>query len=185
MLLVKVRANNEQAITELADRVGKLTARVAELTARIELTEIIRRGASLPERHRVISAVDQDDALKPIQFLTENGFTIVRSWEVDGSRPPSGRRYTFLVRDAFSNQREIAVEVSELLILETTVRTRGRVQISSLFWICCAERYLADYLWAHDTFPANDKLVVNNLNPDEVMLAIRWGQTVEHQQWQD
>jgi|ERR1051325_7980406 hypothetical protein len=174
MLLVNVGANSEQAITELADRVGDLTVRVAELTARIELTEIVGRGASLPERHRKISAVDQDDAVKRIQFLTENGFAIVRPWEVDGSPAPGDGRCAFVVRDRFGNQREVTVEISHRLIVETAIRTHGRVQISSWFWIVCAERHLADYVWERDTFPANDQLIVNNLNPEEVMLAIRW-----------
>ena len=42
------------------------------------------------------------------------------------------------------------------------------------FWICCAERHLANHVWENDGYPQSDNLQVNRLDPEDVMTAIRW-----------
>ncbi|MEK6336117.1 MAG: hypothetical protein AABM67_14395 [Acidobacteriota bacterium] len=111
---------------------------------------------------------------RPIELVTENGFAILRLWEIDGASPPPATTYIFLVRDSENREREIAVEIADDLFLQLELRTRGRVLSGNSYWICCAERHLATYLWETDDYPPGDRLSVNQLDPEDVMSAIRW-----------
>lgn len=117
----------------------------------------------------------REEETRPIELVTENGFSILRPWEIDGASPPQATTYFFLVRDSQSREREIAVEIANELVLSIELRTNGRVLCGSTFWTCCAERHLATYLWETDDYPPGDRLCVNRLNPEDVMTAIRWG----------
>ena len=114
---------------------------------------------------------------RPVEFLTENGFAIVRRWEADGSPPPTDGSFCFLVRDAEDTEYQVTVNIANQLIKETEFNTRGRIQVSSSFWICCAERHLADYVEEHEHIPDNNKLTLETLNCEAVMLAFRWGRS--------
>jgi hypothetical protein len=163
---VTVRAASEQSIPE------ELVQRIADLTARFtELSVYVRRATNTP------AGVDVNHApnfVRPIEFLTENGFAIVRRWEADGSPAPAGGGFCFLVRDPLGAECEINTEITNQLIADTAFRTRGYIQISSSFWICCAERHLADYVTKHERFPDGNQLAVECLDCEEVMLALRW-----------
>ena len=111
---------------------------------------------------------------QPIELITENGFSIVRASEVDGSRTPSAGPYTFLVRDRDEYERDIAVEIDPSAILEVFKRSEGRISGDSSYWICCAERHLADYLWEQDDCPPDALLKVVLLTPHDLNLARRW-----------
>ena len=117
----------------------------------------------------------REEKTRPIELVTENGFSILRPWEIDGASPPQTTTYIFLVRDSQSREREIAVEIANELVLSIELRTNGRVLSASTFWTCCAERHLATCLWETDDYPPGDRLCVNRLNPEDVMMAIRWG----------
>lgn len=161
-----MRAASEQSIPpELVRRIADLTARFAELS------EYVRCATSTPDD---VCMNDNEDLGRPIEFVTENGFAIVRPWETDGSQPPTGGSFHFLVRDPQGVECEVVVEIANELSVETAFSTRGRVQVSSSFWICCAERHLADYVWDHETFPDGYELLVETLDPEEVILATRW-----------
>jgi hypothetical protein len=143
------------------------------LTRRLELLEAVRgNGRRAQDPHGVIHG--SDHASNPIELLTENGFSIVRPWETDKSYAPSGGKCRFFVSNSEATEHEVRVEISQELMSATSFRTRGRIQPSSLFWICCAERHLANYVWEHDAFPEGHKLVVETLDPEEVILARRW-----------
>ena len=162
---MNVRPASEQMIpNELVRRIADLAARLAELT------ECLRRATDAPD----VRANDTENPARPIEFLTENGFAIVRPWEIDGSPVPAGGSFSFLVRDPQGVECEVVVEIPNEVIRETAFNTRGRIQFSSSFWICCAERHLADYVTEHDGCPDGDQLLVEFLGCEEVMLAIRW-----------
>lgn len=113
--------------------------------------------------------------LRPIELITENGFSIVRPGEADGTtRAPEGR-YVFMVRDPRGSEREIAVSIDQQAVNEIFLRSRGRVSSESSYWICCAERHLAEYLWENDDSPPDGKLRVEQLTPEDLNLGIRWG----------
>jgi hypothetical protein len=165
-LPVIVRAANEQSIPEeLVQRIADITARFAELGA------FIRQGSA---SGRDVLTIETRNSSRPIEFLTENGFSIERPWETNGSPSPTDGTCCFLVSDPQAKQREVEVEISRGLLLETSFHTRQRIEPTSSFWICCAERRLADYLWEHEAFPDGDRLLVEILDPEEVILAMRW-----------
>jgi hypothetical protein len=175
---VKVRRANEPVIPEeLAQRLADLTARVAELTRRLELYEALRgNGNGRRDQETNPTLRGADDSSNLIELITENGFSIVRPWESGNSPAPIDGKCRFRVSDATGIEREVAVEIASHVVGRILVKTRGRIQSSSSFWICCAERHLANYVLEHDCFPGGDKLVVENLDLEEIILAIRWGQ---------
>ncbi|MGZ8844139.1 MAG: hypothetical protein ACXW18_10790 [Pyrinomonadaceae bacterium] len=114
---------------------------------------------------------------RPIELLTENGFTIVRQWEWDGMPAPSAQPYHFLVSTPQGLEREIVVDVAGTLIAEIQMRTRGRVNAANSFWICCAERQLANHIAEHDECPPDNKLRIDECDSEELMMAMRWTST--------
>lgn len=111
---------------------------------------------------------------RPIELLTENGFAIVRQWEWDGMPAPSTKPYHFLVTTPQGLEREIVVDLDATLITQTQIRTGGRVIATSSFWICCAERQLANYIEEHDECPPDNKLRVDECDSEESIIAMRW-----------
>ena len=110
----------------------------------------------------------------PIELITENGFSILRVWEIDQLPPPMAGNYHFMVRNPQGLDREITVEFAAEVVLQIELRTRGRVLPGSSFWISCAERHLAIYLWENNDYPRSDKLWIKELDPEDCMTAIRW-----------
>jgi hypothetical protein len=158
-------------------QVAELTARVAELTRRLELVEVVRsNGRAHSDTETAVRATDESS--NPIEFLTENGFVIVRPWEHRGSPAPAEGHYKFAVTDPEGNEREISVRISTDLLTNTAIRTRSRIDGGNPFWICCAERHLAGYLTEQDRFPDGEELNVTELDREETLLAIRWGKSV-------
>ena len=173
---MKVRSLNEKTIPEpLARRLAELTAEVAELSRRLRLIEDYRSKAS-PAQQTDLKIICRDDDENSIEFLTDNGFVIVRPWEALGRAPADGA-FGFRVQDPEGVEREISVEIANSLLTETARRTRGRIETSSQFWICCAERRLANYLMDHDGFPPLNKMTLDTLDREDVLLAIRWEKT--------
>ena len=116
---------------------------------------------------------------RPIEFLTENGFLIVRSWEINGIPAPADGTYSFMVQRDQDLKREVVVTIAAGLLVEIFRRTRGKILNSCSFWICCAERHLANDLWERDDYPPGDRLAVDYLDPDDVMSAVNWGTQTE------
>ena len=167
-----MRSANGQTVGDLAQRVAELTGRVADLTRRIELAEGVRgNGVRNQKTEAVVRS--EDDSSHAIEFITENGFSIVRPWESGRSPAPVDGRCCFSVSDGFI-EREITVEVSQRVVAEIFLRTRGRIQLSSSFWVCCAERHLANYVSAQADFPERNELIVESLDREDILLAMRW-----------
>ena len=116
---------------------------------------------------------------RPIELVTENGFCILRSWEIDRLPPPVAGKYDFLVRNphGLERAREIVVEVAADAVAEIERYTRGRIVLCSSFWIYSAERHLATYVWEHDDYPPDGRLAVEQLTLEDFDLAIRWETT--------
>ena len=122
---------------------------------------------------------------RPIELVTENGFSILRLWEIDRVPPSLAGNFQFLVRSPPGPKpeiigreiigREITLEIADDLVVEIAIRTSQRVLSDSSYWICCAERHLANYLWESSGYPTGDKLRVKQLDPDDIISAIRWG----------
>jgi len=114
---------------------------------------------------------------RPIELITENGFSIVRATEFDGRRPLPAGKYEFVVCDAHGHQLEITVEIIGKVFVEIALRSRGRISSESSYWICCAERHLAEYLGENDSYPPHRRLRVECLTARDVNLANRWKTT--------
>jgi hypothetical protein len=116
---------------------------------------------------------------RPIEFLTENGYAIVRSWEIDRVPVPINGTYSFVVKREQGPEREIVVTIAAELFANILRQTRAKISNSCSFWICCAERHLANYLWEKDDYPPGDELAVDHLDPEDVMSAVNWGTQTE------
>jgi len=110
----------------------------------------------------------------PIKYLTENGFSIVRVSDTNPSVISTPAECRFLVEDELHAEREIKVTFSEILVTQLRIRRSGALSDQSVFWLVCAESRLATYLWETGDYPPEDRLTVNELSPDELMLAIHW-----------
>ena len=84
---------------------------------------------------------------RPIEFLTENGFSIIRLCDIDESIPAGGTKHSFLVRDPHGYELEITVDISDSAVAEIISRSIGRLS-------------LADYLWDDDDYPPEARLKV-------------------------
>ena len=110
---------------------------------------------------------------KPIQMLTDNGFSILRSCDLDGRTVEPGR-YCFVVRDPNGYEAEITVRIGHVAAQEVAARSYGKINGNSGYWTALAERHLADYLWRESDYPPDDLLVVTQLTPIDCDLALRW-----------
>lgn len=111
---------------------------------------------------------------EPIQYLTENGFSIIRRCDVDDSFPKDGIEHCFIVRDPDGYDLDITVNFSKEAADEIMRRCFAHLTLKSSFWLSAAERHLADYLWRHDDFPPDEQLTINEPDIDDLDLARRW-----------
>lgn len=113
-------------------------------------------------------------ASAPIEYFTENGFSIIRRCDLDDSISPSGTKHYFIVRDPHGYELEIVVEIDNKAVSEVMWRSRGRLSVTSSYWLALAERHLADYLWENDDYPPDAALSVDELSLNDLDLARRW-----------
>jgi hypothetical protein len=171
-----MRPRNQEIIGDIEACLDELSAGVVDLTRRVELSE----GAcgNLVCDHEGDTVVgESDNSSDPIECITENGFSIVRPWESGNSPRPTGGTYRFGVSDGFI-EREVTVEISRRVGQEISLRTRGR-QLSESFWISCAERHLSNHISEHADFPDNDELIVEELDREDILSALRWNKSDE------
>ena len=107
----------------------------------------------------------------PIQYVTENGFSIIRLCEVDGLENDTARKCRFLVRNERGWEREVTVHFEESLIAQIQGQRRTRLLDTSALWLICAEQRLATYLWENDDYPDGGRLNIRELSVDELLLA--------------
>jgi len=113
---------------------------------------------------------------RPIEFQTDNGFSIVRVSDLNDSISPEGLVHQFVVRDPDGFELEVTVEVTATLGEALARRSRGQhLGADSSYWICCAERHLAKYLWENEDYPPDGKLTVLEPLLEDLNLARRWG----------
>jgi hypothetical protein len=115
----------------------------------------------------------------PVEYWTENGFSIIRRCDLDESITVVGIKHSFVVRDPHGYELEITVGLSYAAVAEIISRSSGRLSLDSSYWICCAERHLADYLWENDDYPPEARLRLEAPTLDDINLAQRWGTNQE------
>src|SRR5258706_15057933 len=97
---------------------------------------------------------------RPIEFLTANGFSIIRLGDIDKSIPAVGATHEFLVRDPHEYELHITVQISTGAIAEVGWRSRGRISNESSYWVSLAERHLVTYFWENDDYLPEAQLEV-------------------------
>ena len=95
-----MRLVNGQTIGEKEERVDELSECVIDLTPRTELAPDTD-GNSVVNQETDAAVYGADDSSQPIEFITENGYSIVRPWESGNSPRPAGGRFRFGVSDGF------------------------------------------------------------------------------------
>jgi hypothetical protein len=110
-----------------------------------------------------------------IQYLTDNGFSIIRRCDVDDSFAKDGIEHCFIVRDPDGYELDITVRFDTRAAAEVVERSNRRVNFESSFWVNAAERHLSEYLWEHNDYPPNAELTIDQLTLDDLDLARRWG----------
>ena len=110
----------------------------------------------------------------PVEFVTENGFSIVRLCEVDPSTRDTAVECQFVVRHPEGWERQVTVEFNEDLIALIQQGRHRPLSLSSSFWLECAERQLATHLWQSDSCPPEGRLIVSELCGDYLLLARHW-----------
>jgi hypothetical protein len=128
------------------------------------------------QSERVLADVELSRT-QPIELVTENGYSIIRSCEINDEPPPTQGTYSFVVRSPDGLQRAVIVEITTKLVRAIEIHTGGRILLSNSFWIWCAERHLALHLWEHDECPRDGKLRIEVLAPADLNLSIRWERT--------
>jgi len=108
-----------------------------------------------------------------IKFVTENGFTIERACERDELTTDSAGGCHFVVCGPDGVERRVTVVFGEAAIRLVQRQRSVPFQISSSFWLCCAERYLATYLWEKNNNPFGGRLTIDQLSDDDLHAAIR------------
>jgi CheY-like chemotaxis protein len=119
----------------------------------------------------VAPPVFPEDSGKPlIQIITMNGFTILDS---DALRhEPNERR--FLVKSPGGSEHEVLVQIHEEAVGYVERMTRKKLPADSSFWTSQAERLLSDYLWKEGRVPPTKRLVLTDVDRDELPVAARW-----------
>lgn len=136
-----------------------------------------RNFQSRPQRDRANSRTRR----RPIELQTENSFSIIRRCDVDEQSSRTGTEHCFVVRDPYGYQLDITVSFSESAIAEAVRRSCGELTLESTFWLTCAERRLADYLWENDDYPPDARIIIDRLTPDDIDLIRRCGIAAEDQ----
>jgi hypothetical protein len=110
----------------------------------------------------------------PIEYVTENGFSIIRLCDVDKSVTDTPRECRFLVRNEHGWESEVTAHFEKSLIAQIQSRRRSRLLDNSVLWLVCAEQCLATYLWENDDYPEGGQLIISELPADELLLATHW-----------
>lgn len=113
-------------------------------------------------------------ATSPIRYLTENGFSIVRVSEIDASVRNTPQDCRFQVQHEDGPPHDVRVRFAGELIARLWIRRTSPLSSDSVFWLVCAENCLATYLWEHNDLPPEGSLLITDLSPDGLMLALHW-----------
>lgn len=113
---------------------------------------------------------DQGSAEPQIQIITMNGFTILDSESV--RHEPNERR--FQVKSPAGTEHEVLVVIDDEAVGYVERMTRRKLSPENSFWTGQAERLLSDYLWREGKVPPTRKLIIRDVDRDELPMAARW-----------
>lgn len=141
------------------------------------LRNAITAALSKQTRSGVITTAKEESAKPLIQIITMNGFTILDS--ENGRQLPNERR--FVVKSPTGSEHEVLVQIDEEAVGYVERMTRRRLPAKSSFWTIQAQRVLGDYLWNEGKVPPTRKLMIRDIDRDELPVAARWqGNSIEN-----
>ncbi len=140
-------------------------------TLRNAVAAALSKQPKLFEAAPVSSRLPEEVAAKPvIQTITMNGFTIVES---EGAwNAPNERRYT--VSSPGGEKHEVLVQIDEAAVGYVERMTRRQLPAENSFWTVQAQHLLSDYLWKEGKVPPTGRLIVKDVDRDELPVAARW-----------
>jgi DNA-binding response OmpR family regulator len=119
----------------------------------------------------VTAPASREEPSEPlIQIITMNGFTILKS--EGATYEPNERR--FLVKSPTGSEHEVLVQIDEEAVGYVERMTRRKLPAENSFWTSQAERLLGDYLWQEGKIPPTRKLMITDVDRDELSIASRW-----------
>jgi len=133
--------------------------------------EMIRNAVAATLMKPPSRAVEQEqnaDQRLPIQTITMNGFTVVDDEAIDESQ----RR--FIVVSPDGQQHEVVVQIHDDVIGYVERMTGHKLSPGHPFWTAHARRALTDHLWNNGGVPKMRRLVIRDLDPDQLAIAMRW-----------
>jgi DNA-binding response OmpR family regulator len=139
--------------------------------------EILRNAvaAALAKSARVVTpgaaAAARAASAEPlVQTITMNGFTILES----ANAPQAADERRFTVRSPGGGEYEVLVQIDGEAVGYVERMTRRSLPAESSFWTIQAQRVLTDYLWREGQVPPARRLVVKDVDRDELPVAARW-----------
>lgn len=139
--------------------------------------EILRNAvaAALAKPARVVAlgaapAARAASAEPLIQTVTMNGFTILES----ANAPQAADERRFIVKSPGGGEHEVLVQIDGEAVGYVERMTRRRLPAESSFWTIQAQRVLSDFLWKEGRVPPARRLVVKDVDRDELPVAARW-----------
>jgi hypothetical protein len=108
-----------------------------------------------------------------IKFVTENGFTIERDCEREESPSDSASSCHFVVGGPDDEERRVTVVFVEEAIRQVQRQRSIPLGLNSPFWLGCAERHLATYLWEKNDCPPVGRLTIDKLSAENLYVAMR------------
>ena len=141
--------------------------------------EILRNAvaAALLKQPKVSEAtallLKEEKGPPQIQIITMNGFTIMES---EGAQQESNER-RFTVKSPTGGEHEVLVQLDAEAVAYVERMTRRRLPPENSFWSGQAQRLLSDYLWKEGKVPPTRRLVVKEVDRDDLPMAARWQST--------
>ena len=112
-----------------------------------------------------------------IKLITENGFVIERVCEREAAAADSANGCRFVVLGPDDEERRVTVVFGEAAIgIIRSLQPANPLSLNSPFWLYCAERHLADYLWETNNYPPVRGLTIDRLSDENLRLAMRASQ---------
>ena len=119
----------------------------------------------------IAGSVPEEPSTDPlIQTITMNGFTILDSEDATGE--PNERRFT--VKSPSGVEHVVLVKIDDEAVGYVERMTKRKMSPENSFWTVQAQRVLSDYLWNEGQVPPTRRLVIKELDRDELPVAARW-----------
>ena len=108
-----------------------------------------------------------------IETITLNGFEIIRPEALGaGIAQPDG--HTFIVQAPDGKRSQVTVKIDVEAVGYVERITQRRLPPDNSFWAFAAERLLSDYLWNQGRIPPGGKLVLSEIDREQLLVAERW-----------